>query len=146
MLGFCVIARFGRPLPPAPLGGGRAGWAVMPDGEVGSPMGPCDEIEDFRSLISGKSKTDQALSIPKFVNKIDEVPIIDLPPQHPMHVVVSLADRALVGQFTRLWPSPKTMDNWIQKNWRPLISNSVTCYAVGRGFSFSNLLLKNTEI
>jgi hypothetical protein len=33
-----------------------------------------------------------------------------------------------------LWPSTRTTDNWIQRNWRPLIKNSVTCYAVGKGF------------
>jgi hypothetical protein len=33
-----------------------------------------------------------------------------------------------------LWPSTNTTDNWIQRNWRPLIQNNVTCYAVGRGY------------
>jgi hypothetical protein len=51
-----------------------------------------------------------------------------------MKVALSLSDRGLVGQFMGLWPSAKTTDNWIQRNWRPLITNSVTCYAVGRGY------------
>jgi hypothetical protein len=80
--------------------------------------------------------------MPKFVKKLEEVPVIDLPPAQPMSVVVSLADRALVGQFTGLWPSPRTTENWIQKNWRPLISNSVTCYAVGRGFFLFEFISK----
>jgi hypothetical protein len=33
-----------------------------------------------------------------------------------------------------LWPSSRSTDNWIQRNWCPLIQNSVTCYVVGRGF------------
>jgi hypothetical protein len=51
-----------------------------------------------------------------------------------MRVAISLSDRGLVGQFMGLWPSARTTDNWIQRNWRPLIKSSVTCYAVGRGF------------
>jgi hypothetical protein len=51
-----------------------------------------------------------------------------------MRVAISLSDRGLVGQFMGLWPSASTTDNWIQRNWRPLIKNSVTCYVVGRGF------------
>jgi hypothetical protein len=33
-----------------------------------------------------------------------------------------------------LWPSTRTTDNWIQWNWRPLINNSVTFYAIGKGY------------
>jgi hypothetical protein len=51
-----------------------------------------------------------------------------------MKVAISLSERGLVGQFMGLWPSTRTTDNWIQRNWRPLTKNSVTCYAVGRGY------------
>jgi hypothetical protein len=71
---------------------------------------------------------------PSFVKKLDSILEIELPPDHPMRVAVSLSDRGLVGQFMGLWPSVQTTDNWIQRNWRPLIKSSVTCYAVGRGF------------
>ena len=33
-----------------------------------------------------------------------------------------------------LWPSPKTTDNWVQRNWRPLISKNVASYSIGRGY------------
>jgi hypothetical protein len=71
---------------------------------------------------------------PKFFKRMDEISSIALPLDQPMQIVVSLADQALVGQFVGLWPSPRTTENWIQKNWHPLITSSVTCYAVGRGF------------
>ena len=51
-----------------------------------------------------------------------------------MRVALSLADQALIGQFTELWPSLKTMDSWVQRNWSPLISKKVASYSVGRGF------------
>ena len=65
----------------------------------------------FNNLIAGKSMKLGSALVPKFVKKLDEVPIIELPPQHPIHIAVSLADRALVDQFTGLWPSPNTTDN-----------------------------------
>jgi hypothetical protein len=33
-----------------------------------------------------------------------------------------------------LWPSTKTTDDWIQRNWRPNLEHGVTCYPIGRGF------------
>eukprot|EP00253_Pinus_taeda_P014893 PITA_14893 len=32
------------------------------------------------------------------------------------------------------WPTTKSTDEWVQRNWRPLLPNNVICYAVGRGF------------
>jgi hypothetical protein len=65
---------------------------------------------------------------------LEDIPEIILPLEQPMKVAISLSERGLVGQFMGLWPSTKTTDNWIQRNWRPLIKNSVTCYAVGKGY------------
>ena len=62
------------------------------------------------------------------------MPEVALPPEETMRVALSLADRALIGQFTGLWPSPKTTDSWVQRNWRPLISKNVASYSVGRGY------------
>jgi hypothetical protein len=57
-----------------------------------------------------------------------------LPEEHSIKIALALAERGLVGQFMGLWPSAKTTDNWIQRNWRPHLKHSVTCYPVGRGF------------
>jgi hypothetical protein len=62
-----------------------------------------------------------------------------------MSVVVSLADQVLVGYFTGLWPSPRTTENQIQNNWRPLISNNVTSYAFGRGFFLFEFISKEDQ-
>ena len=71
------------------------------DGER-PPLGPNAEILAFKALIVGRSKVLPQSAIPKFVERLDEVPIIDLPPLHPMQVAISMEDRALVGQFTGL--------------------------------------------
>jgi hypothetical protein len=95
---------------------------------------PLPIVDAFRRLLIAEGKLPASDPPSKFVKKLDEIPSIALPPDQPMQIAVSLADRALVGQFVGLWPSPRTTENWIQKNWRPLITSSVTCYAVGRGF------------
>jgi hypothetical protein len=105
-------------------------WPPM---EEGSPR-PLPQPR-FLSQASGRPRQEAPPAAPpSFVKRLDSIPKIDLPPDHPMRVVVSLSDRGLVGQFMGLWPSTRTTDNWIQRNWRPLIQNSVTCYAVGRGY------------
>eukprot|EP00253_Pinus_taeda_P011388 PITA_11388 len=70
----------------------------------------------------------------KFVKRLDDILEISLPPETPIQVALSLAERALVGQFTGLWPSPKTTKSWVNRNWAPLIKGSVTSYFLGRGF------------
>ena len=89
--------------------------------------------EAFHQILAGlpPKKRNEAS---KFVKKIDEIPEICLPPETPMQVALLLADRGLIGQFTGLWPSPKTTEQWVNRNWAPLISESVTSYFLGRGF------------
>ena len=79
--------------------------------DVWPPPGANAETLAFKALIAGRSKAVPQMAIPKFIKRLEEVPTIDLPPLHPMQVAISLVDRALVGQFTGLWPSLKTTDN-----------------------------------
>ena len=81
----------------------------------------------FSRLLAGlpqKKKSEAA----KFVKRLDDIPEISLPPETPIQVSLSLAERALVGQFTGLWPSPKSTESWVNRNWAPLIKGSVTSY------------------
>ena len=93
-------------------------------------------------LIGKAGKKPTLLSIPKFVNKLDEVPEIALPEEQPIEIALALAERGLIGQFMGLWPSTKTTDDWIQRNWRPQLKNPVTFYAVGRGFFIFEFISK----
>jgi hypothetical protein len=80
------------------------------------PLTPSVDEATFRRLLLAQGKKKEGGGVPNFVKKLDEVPEIDLPPTQPMSFFVSLADRALVRQFTGLWPSPQTTENWIQNN------------------------------
>jgi hypothetical protein len=100
----------------------------------GEPPPPPSPSTSFRRLVEACSKKSTVSEAPSFVKKLNDIPEIDLPPEYPMKVTLSLSERGLIGQFMGLWPSTRSTDNWIQRNWRPLITNSVTCYAVGRGY------------
>lgn len=43
-------------------------------------------------------------------------------------------ETALVSQFTRIFPSPASMEAWLDKAWHPQIKEGLTLYACGRGF------------
>jgi hypothetical protein len=47
---------------------------------------------------------------------------------------LALAERGLLGQFTGIYPLPRSMANWVQKNWQDLIKGKLTHYFCGRGF------------
>jgi hypothetical protein len=109
----------------------------------GEPSAPPSHGIAFHKLLTAHGKKSSPSAPPSFVKRLETIPEIDLPPDQPMRVAVSLAERGLVGQFMGLWPSTKTTDNWIQRNWRPLIQNNVTCYAVGRGYYIFRIHLRS---
>ena len=103
--------------------------SLMPS--VGGDPSPDLRLVDFDRLISSHIRKSGHSEPPKFVKRLEDVPEVALPPEETIRVALSLADRALIGQFTGLWPSPKTTDSWVQRNWRPLITNNVAYYSVG---------------
>jgi hypothetical protein len=62
------------------------------------------------------------------------MPQVNLPPAATWHKALALVDRGLIGQFIGLWPSPKSMDIWVQQNWMVLIKGKLSYYFCGRGF------------
>jgi len=76
---------------------------------------PSPEAEAFLKLLESLPKK-KAPEAAKFVKHWDDIPEISLPPEGLIKVALSLAERALVGQFTSLWPSPKSTENWVARN------------------------------
>jgi len=105
-----------------------------PGGGDPPPSSSLSAADTFSRLLAPSRKNLASKEAPKFVKKLDSIPEIALPEEHSIKIALALAERGLVGQFMGLWPSPKTTDDWIQRNWRPHLKNSVTCYPVGRGF------------
>ena len=117
--------------------------SLMPS--VGGDPSPDLCLVDFDRLISSHIRKSRHSEPPKFVKRLEDVLEVALPPEETIRVALSLADRALIGQFTGLWPSPKTTDSWVQRNWRPLISKNVASYSVGRGYFLFNFESKEDK-
>jgi hypothetical protein len=93
-----------------------------------------DRLEAFKALVrSAGPKTKPSLSS-KFVKKMEEIPSLELSPEEPCNLALLLAETALIGKFTGLWPSPKTVEAWMDDRWKLLIKGNVSLFAVGRGF------------
>jgi hypothetical protein len=98
------------------------------------PLSPPPEISAFKALIAATSKRPLTASQQKFVKKLDSIPTVALPEEETCKAALNLAERGLIGQFTGLWPSPKSVEDWTQRNWSPLIKEGVKSYFVGKGF------------
>lgn len=65
---------------------------------------------------------------------MDSIPTVALLIEEPYKAVLNLAERGIVGQFTGLWPSPKAVDPWVQRNWRSLVKERIKSHFIGKGF------------
>jgi hypothetical protein len=68
------------------------------------------------------------------VKKLDNIPTVTLPVEETCRSALNLAERGLIGQFTGLWPSPKAVEEWVKRNWIPLVKEGIKSHFVGKGF------------
>ena len=108
------------------------------NGEVVSPPLP-PEVLAFKSLVASGPKRPPSESLKRFVKKMDSIPTVALPEEDTCRSALNLAERGLIGHFTGLWPSPKSVEEWTQRNWKPLIKEGVKSYFVGKGYFFFSL-------
>jgi len=47
---------------------------------------------------------------------------------------LSLAEKGLIGQFIGLWPSPKTIQRWVERNWFDKIQGKISIRFCGKGY------------
>jgi hypothetical protein len=118
--------------------GGRRPATMDPD-----PIGKRgkDRLEAFKALVRSAGPKSKPSPSSKFVKKMEEIPSLELSPEEPCKLALLLAETTLIGKFTGLWPSPKTVEAWTDDRWKPLIQGNVSPLAVGRGFfvfSFSS--------
>lgn len=102
-----------------------------------------DHLLAFKALVQAVAP--QATSPPsKFVRKLDEIPSLELSPADPCRKVLLLSEKALIGKFTGMWPSPKVVEHWISEHWKPMLHGQVSLFATGRGY-FIFLFLNKEE-
>jgi hypothetical protein len=95
---------------------------------------PPPEVQAFRKLVASGPKRPPTASQQKFVKKMASIPTVALPEDEICRAALNLTERGLIGQFMGLWPSPKSVEDWTQRNWKPLIKEGVKSYFVGKGF------------
>jgi len=98
------------------------------------PPDPEDYEKLFTSLIPDNASARIRPSATKFVKKLDEILEVSLPPSLPRKSAIALAERGLVGQFTGLWPSPRSVQKWVECNWNTMIQGKIAIRFCGRGF------------
>ena len=52
----------------------------------------------------------------------------------PFRTTLNIADRGLIGQFIGFCPSPKEIEGWVQRKWKPLISEGICNNLIGKGY------------
>ena len=118
---------------------------AAPGGGDSAPPPPSSEEDAFRKLISSGGKRKVPSTVPKFIKKLDEIPEITLQETQSIKIALALSERGLVGQFMGLWPSTKTTEAWVQRNWKPLLKQGVTCYPLSSGFFLFEFINKEDK-
>ena len=98
------------------------------------PSNTEDLEKKFSSLIPKNATSKIRPSASKFIKKLDEIPEVSLPPSLPRKAAISLAERGLVGQFTGFWPSPRSFQRWVERNWNSIVQGKIAIRFCGRGF------------
>jgi hypothetical protein len=93
-----------------------------------------DPLEDFKTLVCSAGPKPKPSLKSNFVKNMEEIPSLELDPKDPCKLALLLAENALIGKFMALWPSPKSVEAWMEDHWKMLIQGNITLYAVGRGF------------
>jgi len=68
------------------------------------------------------------------VKKLDGLQEVHLPPVLPSMDALSLAEKGLIGQFTGLWYSPRTVQRWVERNWTDKIQGKISIRFCGKGY------------
>ena len=97
-----------------------------------------ESVEDRFQHIMASLPLVQAIAAPssRFVKQTD-IPEVKLSSAASKRKAVTLSEKGLIGLFTGLWPSPCSVEIWLNKNWRTLIQGEVQQIFCGKGyFSF----------
>jgi len=65
---------------------------------------------------------------------LDVLQEVNLPPILPRTAALSLVEKGLIGQFTGLWPSPKTLQRWVERNWSDKIQGKISIRFCEKGY------------
>jgi len=74
------------------------------------------EVCEFHKMVVACCKRPPIAQQQKFVKKKDNIPSMALPEEENFRSALNLVDKGLIGQFTGLWPLPKSVEDLIKRN------------------------------
>lgn len=83
------------------------------------------DADVFSALVKSLQPQRTRPTLSKFVKQLDGLQEVVLPPLIPRMAALSLAEQGLIGQFIGLWPSPKTVQRWIERNWADKVNSKI---------------------
>jgi len=75
-----------------------------------------DPQQAFPDLVKSLPPQRPRPTVSNFIIKSDVLQEVNLPLALPHMAALSLVEKGLIGQFTGLWPSLKTMQRWVERN------------------------------
>jgi len=113
----------------------------------GAPPPPFDDTVTFQALIASLLEKQWSKENPfKFVKCMEEIPLVVM---LLVFCCLTLAyfDHALVGKFTGMCPSPKSMESYTEKNLKDKMKGKLSVFIVGNGtFSFLFGIKEDKEV
>ena len=98
------------------------------------PPDPESFEECFQHIVASQPSVQPgAAPSSRFVKRAD-VPEVKLSSIASKRKAVTLSEKGLIGLFTGLWPSPRSVEAWLNKNWRTLIQGEVQQIFRGKGY------------
>lgn len=88
----------------------------------------------FKALVQADTPKGTSQPPTKFVKRMEEIPSLELSPAEPCWKALILSERALIGKFIGLWPSPKAVELWIAEHCNPILHGQVSLFVAGRVF------------
>jgi len=106
------------------------------EGPVQTDADTClqNAADAFSALVKSLQPQRTRPVLSKFVKKLDGLQEVVLPPSIPRMAALSLAEWGLIGQFSGLWPSPKTVQRWIERNWADKVNGKISIRFCGKGY------------
>ena len=98
------------------------------------PPDPASIEDSFHTIVASLPPT-QVVAAPssRFVKR-SEIPEVKISSTASKRKAVTLSEKGLIGLFIGLWTSPRSVDVWLNKNWRTLIQGEVQQIFCGKGY------------
>jgi len=98
------------------------------------PQEDHDPQKSFLDLVKSLPPQHPRPAILKFVKKLDVLQEVQLPPTLPRMAALSLVEKGLIGKFTGLWPSPRIVQRWVERNWSDKIPGKISIRFCGKRY------------